>query len=137
MVIFVEEREAVTAIVITQAIFAIIAALFWVARLETEITKECISIKFFPFHRTFRRYRWNDVSKATMVRGHIGAAMKTTGLRKIRSGLQSTHYSNTYKVWGNKGLQLTLTNRRTLLIGTQKAEELEATLYKIERLKNR
>jgi hypothetical protein len=101
--------------------------LLLIMRLDTVVTKEGISVKFFPFHCSFRHYRWERISKAVVLKYSV---FESGGW-----GIKSSRvYNKVYSVWGNKGLKLELTNGHKLLIGTQKANELEAILYKIKRL---
>ena len=107
----------------------VVLAFLGMMRLDTVITKEGISIKYFPLHRSFRHYRWNEVSKVLVMKHSV---LGSRGMRYKR--LRGSHYGKVYNVFGNKGLQIELTNRRLLLIGTQRAEEIEAVLHKIEAL---
>jgi len=134
LMIFAADREDLVAILFMQAIFVALAALFWAARLDMEITKEYLSIKFFPFHRSFRTYRWDDVSKALIVRRPTGFSMRRKRGWGMGRGFRSRHHLKIYNGFGNKSLQLKMTDGRMVIIGTRKGEELEAILYKIGRL---
>src|SRR5690554_2581501 len=104
-------------------IFAIIA-LFWFMRLKTEIDQNGISITFFPFVK--KHIKWTDVKSAKVI------TYKFVGYG-IRVGL---HYGTIYNTSGNKGLSIELFNGNKYLIGTQKDEELQAVLKKMENIKN-
>ena len=41
-----------------------LAILFWQFRLETRVTKEGITVRFFPFHLNFKHYSWETISKS-------------------------------------------------------------------------
>jgi len=122
-----ENSEDLVALLFVETVFAALAVFFMVGRLDTMITKEGVSIKFFPLNRSFRLYRWGDISKAEVVKYSVFES-KSLGIKYNAKGALSYH------IGGNKGLRLELTKGRKLFIGTQKAEELEAILYKIGQL---
>ena len=130
--VFVQDSEALIALIICSGTFALLGALFLMMRLDTKITKEGISIKYAPFHRSFRTFLWKDVAKADVIKKPIGAK----GGVGIKYGLKSPNYHKMYNVWGNKRLQLLMTSGRTILIGTQKVAEMEAALYKVGLISN-
>ena len=97
-------------------------------RLETHITKEALYIKFFPFHLSFREFKWNRVSKAFIRKYAPLAEYGGWGVRFGRSG-------KAFNVSGNMGLQLEFIDNTRLLIGTNKPAELAETLNKLGQLK--
>ena len=93
--------------------------LFWVMRLDTEISAKKIYIHFFPFLR--REIPWEEVESAHIRRYNPIGEYGGWG---IRLGLRSTAYC----ISGNTGLFLDMKSGRDLLIGTRKAEELKKVL---------
>jgi len=120
-------NEILTAMIILTVTFGAVIALFLAMRLETIITKEGIRVKFFPFHRSFRYYKWDHISKAVVGKTPV-FTYKNMGIH------YSMNSTLSYNIMASKGLRIDLTTGRKLFIGTKKAEELEAVLYRIGRL---
>ncbi len=92
-------------------------ALFLVMRLQTEIDREEIRVRFVPFFKKI--IPWAEVVSAEVKDyGFIGG----WGIRI------STKYGRAYNVKGSKGLVLTLKNGKKVLVGTQKEAELRAVV---------
>jgi len=94
-----------------------IAALFWYARLITEVRRDGLHLRFIPFHR-----RWINIPFEN-VAGCAACTYKPLiqyGGWGIRRGLKG----KAYNVSGNLGVQLDFVNGKHLLIGSQKPEEL-------------
>jgi len=86
---------------------------FWKMELRTNIDKEVISVKFFPF--TNKEIKWEEISHAKVVNyGFVGGW-------GVRVG---TKYGTVYNTNGKIGLALELKNGKKLCIGTQREEEL-------------
>ena len=110
------------------AVALIIPIFLFVLNLETEISKEGISIRFFPFHLKKKFFSWDEIVKAE-VREY--SPLFEYGGWGIRGGMSGVAYN----VKGNMGLQLVLKNGKKILIGTQKAEELKQILAERENKK--
>jgi len=104
-------------LIIASIIVLSISYLFWTIRMETQISKDVISIRFVPFHKEYRIYKWEDVESA-IVREYK-PVMEYGGW-----GIRGIGKNKAINVSGNKGLQLVFKDGRKLLIGTQKAKEL-------------
>ncbi|MCW3113115.1 MAG: hypothetical protein JWR18_1511 [Segetibacter sp.] len=98
-------------------------------KLETQIRKDGIYVKFFPFHLSFKEYKWNDVKKSYVRQYNPMSEYGGWGLRWGLAG-------KAFNVSGDKGLQLEFLDNKKVLIGTNKAEELKATLLHINQLKD-
>lgn len=94
-------------------------------RLQTLVDNQGISVRFFPFHIKFKFYAWENISNA-IIREYV--PIGEFGGWGIRQGFSAN--GRAYNVKGKIGLQLEFTNGEKLLIGTQKPEELEATIEK-------
>jgi hypothetical protein len=99
-------------------------------RLDTRMTDEAIMIRFFPLHRKWRSYAWSDIRSAEVRQYSPIMEFGGWGLRFSLSGKGTA-----YNVAGNKGLQLVLHKGKKILIGTQKPEEMEEALKRIEGLR--
>lgn len=52
------------ALVLIAALPILLTILFISSSLKTEIKTDGIYVKFFPFHLSFRRYPWNNISRS-------------------------------------------------------------------------
>jgi hypothetical protein len=99
-----------------------LAALFFVLRLETEVHRDALYVRFFPMHIHYKKIAPGQLLdsctrqyRPIMEYGGWGIRCGFTGGRA-------------YNVRGNKGVQLVLQNNRRLLIGSQKADELAGAI---------
>lgn len=99
-------------------------------KLETQVKKDGIYVRFFPFHISFKYYPWNSISKS-FVRKY--SPLIEYGGWGLRSGLFGK--GKAFNVSGDKGLQLEFLDHKKLLIGTNKPDELAAVLSRIGQLK--
>jgi hypothetical protein len=95
--------------------------LFLAVRLDTQIKNDGVYVKFFPLHLKFRHYPWTELSKCYVRKYSPMAEYGGWGLRFGFGG-------KAYNISGNQGLQLEFKNKKTLLIGTQRPEELTKAL---------
>jgi hypothetical protein len=104
---------------------AIVALLFTVIffnfRLETVIKTDGLYFRFFPFHLKFRKFNWEEISKAYVREYKPVSEYGGWGLRGFGK-------NEALNISGNKGLQLELSNQRKILIGTNKPDELSKAL---------
>jgi hypothetical protein len=119
-----------TELLIIAGLTFMLSILFLNFRLETQIKKDGIYVRFFPFHIAFKHYTWDIIAKS-YVRQY--SAITEYGGWGLRLGLFGK--GKAYNVSGDKGLQLEFTNNKKLLIGTNMAETLTETLSSIGQLK--
>lgn len=98
-------------------------ALFYFARLDVDVTPREIAIRFTPFHRAPRRISLADVAVAKQRRYKPLDEYGGWGIRGIGSDIA-------YNVSGDDGVQLVLTSGKRILLGSQRASELEAAIDK-------
>lgn len=110
------------------AVALIIPIFLFVLSLETEISKEGISVRFFPFHLKKKFFSWDEIAKAEVREYSPLLEYGGWGIRRGKSGVA-------YNVKGNMGLQLVLKSGKKILIGTQKTEELKQILVERENKK--
>lgn len=120
-----------TGLLITFGISLLLPLLFLCARLETHIKRDGIYVRFFPFHIQFKHYPWSLITKS-YVRQY--AAIKEYGGWGIRVGI--FRKGKAYNVSGYNGLQLEISNKSKLLIGTNKPQQIIETLTKLGQLKH-
>lgn len=111
-------------------LLVLLTLVFAYTRLETQIKEDGIYVRFFPFRISFKHYPWDKLTKSFVRKYRPLVEYGGWGLRFSVFG-----YGTAYNVSGNMGLQLIFTNRKKLLIGTQKPEELTEALNKIGQLK--
>ncbi len=102
----------------------VITLSFIIMRLETKIDNEGIHVRLFPLHVNFKFFKWDEIEKAYIRKYNPIVEFGGWGLRYGFKGMA-------YNVSGNKGLQLEFKNGKKLLIGTNRAEELEQILYSL------
>lgn len=114
----------------TAGLFSLPTILIFSIRLETVIKSDGIYVRFFPFHLSFKHYKWNGLTKS-FVRKY--SPLTEYGGWGLRFGLFGQ--GNAFNISGNEGLQLEFNDRKKLLIGTNQPAELTETLNKIGQLK--
>lgn len=105
----------------------LVTVLFFYTRLTTQIKKDGIYLKFFPFQWSYRYYSWDMIDKCYIRSYSPLAEYGGWGIRYSMSG-----EGMAYNVSGNIGLQLELNNRKKILIGTNSPNELEVALTKLK-----
>lgn len=117
-------------LILSTIVSVLITILLMNIRLYTQIKKDGIYVKFFPFHLSFKYYSWEQISKA-FIREY--KPLLEYGGWGLRIGLWGN--GKALNVSGNKGLQLEFFDKNKLLIGTNKPEELKEILKTIDKLK--
>lgn len=93
--------------------------LFRMMQLKTTVTKEKITIQFIPF--LSKKISREEVAHAEIVKyGFVGYGIRF-----------STTHGTVYNMKGNKGIALTLANKKKFLIGTQKPHELDDVIQSV------
>ena len=101
-----------------------IGVVLFVARLETEVREGDIFVRFFPFHLKPKRLPTRGLSECAT---RTYAPLREYGGWGIRWGRNGKAYS----VSGKRGVQLRYSGDEGILIGSQRAEELEAAIKTI------
>ncbi|MDH4091745.1 MAG: DUF6141 family protein [Cyclobacteriaceae bacterium] len=108
----------------------LLTILFNTFRLDTQIRKDGIYVRFFPVHLSFRHYAWDKIKKS-FIRQY--SPIGEYGGWGLRLGIFGS--GRAFNVSGDKGLQLEFFDDRKLLIGTAKPDQLNEILTKIGQLK--
>lgn len=107
-----------TGMSIILVLFGVLLPLFmYFLKLVTEVRQDGLYVRFYPFHLSFRRYPYESIN-SYKVREY--SPLKEYGGWGIRYGLKGMAYN----VSGNLGVQLEFKGGKSLLIGSQKPEEL-------------
>jgi hypothetical protein len=104
---------------VTSVLMIAVAWLVRSARLITEVRSEGLYVRFFPLG--WKSYRYDDIA-SYQVRTY--QPIRDYGGWGIRWGREG----KAYIAGGNEGLQLLLNDGRKVLIGSQKAADLEAAM---------
>jgi hypothetical protein len=117
-------------LLLTTGLIISLTLLFIIIKLETQVKKDGIYVRLFPFHISYKHYPWDKLSKS-FVRQY--SPLTEYGGWGLRLGLFGK--GKAYNVSGDMGLQLEFSDLKKLLIGTNRPDELEATLRTIGKLK--
>lgn len=104
------------------AVLICVSALVWITlaslmlmRLETRIDEWSAGYRWYPFMRKMKIINRADVEKAEVINyGFVGY------------GIRYSKHGWVHNTAGNKGLKLTKKNKRSVVLGTQRPEELSA-----------
>ena len=111
-----------TVMFIVWLIFGIFFPIFiWSLRLETEVRDDGLYIRFFPFHWQFLRFGYEEIA-------HCEPRTYRPLMEYGGWGIRYGWHGKAYNVCGNRGLQLEMTDRKRILIGSQRVEELYAAI---------
>ncbi len=103
-----------------------IPLMFYFFELRTLVTKEGLYYQFFPFHFKEHLIKLDEIEKIEALQYK---PLGDYGGWGIRYGFKG----KAYNVSGNKGVKVHLTNKRNILFGTQKHNELAQILRKIKK----
>jgi uncharacterized membrane protein YobD (UPF0266 family) len=120
-----------SALLTTEILLFLITLLFLSFRLETQIRQDGVYVRFFPFHRKYKQYPWDRIRRAFVRRYK---PVREYGGWGLRTGIFGNR-GRALNMSGNMGLQLEFDNKRMLLIGTRKPEEIEKVLREMGKLK--
>jgi hypothetical protein len=108
--------------VVLAIMFGIGLPLFmYTTNLTTEVHSDGLYIRYFPFHLSFHKIAAAEIRRYEAC---TYSPIKDYGGWGIRSGSKG----NAYNVSGNRGVRLELSNKKHLLVGSQKPEELAEAL---------
>lgn len=105
----------------------LLTMLFLTFRLDTLVKANGVYFRFFPIHRKYRYYSWEQIAKIFL---RQYSPLIEYGGWGIRYGIFGKGMA--YNIKGSNGLQLFLKNKKKLLIGTQRPEELRAVLKQLK-----
>ena len=103
-----------------------IPLIFYFFELRTFVTKEGLHYQFFPFHLKKHLIKLDEIEKIEALQYK---PLGDYGGWGIRYGFKG----KTYNVSGNKGVKVHLKNKKNILFGSQKHNELAQILKKIKK----
>jgi hypothetical protein len=96
----------------------VVALLFFLARLETEVRFDGLYFRFFPLNIKYQKIEFADISQCEL---REFSPIRDYGGWGIRYSLR---HGKAYIIAGKKGLSLTLKNGKKILISSKRPEEL-------------
>jgi len=103
-------------------VFGILFPAFMLSlRMVTEVRYDGLYIRFYPIHRSFRKYPFESI-RSYEVRDY--SPLKDYGGWGIRFGPKG----QAYNVSGSKGVFLVLENGKNLMVGSKQPDELAAAI---------
>ncbi|HMB49021.1 hypothetical protein [Natronoarchaeum rubrum] len=103
------------------AVVVALLALFAVAKLTVEVRGDGVRIQFFPFHLSPRRIPLEAIERSE--------AVEYSPIRDYGGwGIRWTGGGKAYNVSGSEGVRVDRRDAKQLLIGSQRADELEAAI---------
>ena len=122
-----------TSLMLVTGVVLLSTAFFFSIRLETVINTEGVYFRMFPFHLRFKLLAWETITEAEVRKINPMGELGGWGLRYkfggsgIRVGINTISYT----ISGNKVLKLTRINKKTVYIGTRRAEEMSDFLVRL------
>lgn len=111
-----------TLVIVITVIFGVgFPLLFYSLNLATEVRRDGIYYRYFPFHLSYRRIGFEEIIEHGV---REFSALKDYGGWGIRYGREG----KAYIVSGNSGVKLAFSNGRGLLIGSRKSEEFDRAI---------
>lgn len=126
------KSDARATLIVAATVASLTVVLFLILRLDTKITAEGISYRFYPFQFKFKVIKWEEIASA-----HVRTykPLGEYGGWGVRFGLRGMGMA--YNVSGSQGLQLQLTNGKKILLGTQRPEEIAQVLIELNKNSSR
>ncbi len=107
---------------------SLICVFLSLVRLNTKIDNQGIQFRFYPLHIKWQTISWDKVESAEI---RSFSPLKEYG----GWGLRYNKFGKAYTIKGNQGLQLHLKDGKNILIGSNRAEELEIILKTFKKIK--
>lgn len=101
-------------LVLTTLFMLMLIALFWFQGMHTRVDSEGIHIRFRPYHRKWKTFRWEDITHSEVKKFNPFFDYGGWGIK-----------NGSYTVQGNMGVQLKFARRDSVMIGTQKPDVLK------------
>jgi hypothetical protein len=109
--------------------FILFFVFFLSISLETKIYTNGISIRFYPIQFKYVFLKWDVIEKVEVVRYNPIIEYGGWGYRGFKNS-----YKRALNISGNKGIKIYFFDGKSLLVGTQKPEDLKLILSKIEKI---
>lgn len=121
-----EKTEILYALLLVVGVELLVLLLFLNMKLVTRIDKEGVTFHYRPFLKP-RNYSWKEIKTAVVRKYNPIGEYGGWGLR---AGWKKKNKA--FNVWGNKGLQLELSDGTRILIGTQQQQDMVLFLRRLK-----
>ncbi|MDP5092028.1 MAG: hypothetical protein NWQ17_01880 [Polaribacter sp.] len=121
-----ENSFSIGTLLLIVAMILLPLGIIFLFKLTTRIDEQGIQYQFFPFHLSFRKIGWNEISKAYVRTYDPIGEFGGWGIKFSLFGNKAR--GNAVNISGDVGIQLVLKNGKKLLIGTQKESEAKSVL---------
>lgn len=101
-----------------------VPALVFACRLVVEVRRDAFYYRYHPFHRRMHRIGWDEIRTAE---ARAYNPIREYGGWGIRSAWRKGG-GKAYNVYGDRGLQLELSDGKRILFGSQRADELASAV---------
>jgi hypothetical protein len=102
-------------------VVGVVAGFLHSLRLQTEVRADGVYLKMWPLHRSFRRIPWSEVDR-----------YESTQYQPLREfggwGIRWAPGKLAYNVSGTQGVRIGRRDGRTILVGSQRPEELVSAI---------
>jgi hypothetical protein len=102
-------------------VIGVVAGFMYSLRLQTEVRADGIYLKLWPLHRSFRRILWSEIERYESIRYRPLRDFGGWGIRWAPGKIA-------YNVSGNRGVWFERTDGRSVLVGSQRPEELVSAI---------
>ncbi len=116
-----DKAEMGIALTVVGGTLALIFVFIFNLRLETRIDQNGVSIKYFPFIRSWRKFPKTSIKTITVI--NYSPITDYGGW-----GLKGNKTTKAYSIIGDQGLLFDVGEKKKIMIGTMKAKELEEFL---------
>ncbi len=125
-------RDAVTTLVLVMLSLFLPLVAIHRAALATEVREDGLYCKFFPFHLRFRRIPFAEMARVesteySAMRDYGGWGIRI-GISLSRRGFSWDESGLAYIVSGDEGVRIERTEKRPLLVGSQRADDLRRAI---------
>lgn len=97
--------------------------LFYITRLDTKIDTQGVAYRWRPFQKKYRKILWKDIENAAIIKYFF-----------VGYGWHwSIRFGEVHNTGGNRGLLLTFINKRKMLLGTRRPDEVIAALGQLQK----
>ncbi|WP_160135383.1 DUF6141 family protein [Halococcus salsus] len=103
-------------------VIAAVAVLFYLVRLTTEVREDGVYVRFAPLHRSFRHISFDEVERCEVT----DFGLLTYG----GIGIRWTPSTIAYMTTRGRGVKLYCEDQKSVVIGSQRADELATAITK-------
>lgn len=112
--------SVITSVGVGLIIVGAVVVFFWLVELTTEVREDGVYVRFAPVHRSYRHIRFDDIESCEVT----DFGLLTYG----GIGIRWTPSTIAYMTTRGKGVKLQRDGEKSIVIGSQRADELSAAI---------